>query len=47
MEIPSTDVVGKQINSNGTVKASTELENIPVPSDDDVDRFVRKLIDEQ
>ena len=39
MEIPNTDVVGKQINSNGTVKASAELENITVPSDDDVDRL--------
>ena len=44
MEIPNTDVVGKQMNSNGAVKASAELENIPVPCDDDVDRFVRKLI---
>ena len=31
LENPNTDVVGKQMNSNGAVKASAELENLPGP----------------
>lgn len=35
LENPNTDVVVKEMNSDSAVKASTELENIPVPDEDD------------
>lgn len=35
LENTNTDVVGKEMNSGGVAKASTGLENIPVPDEGD------------